>query len=107
MRTTFALHQSRTASKRDSLCFLIFLHAANTLQFNSICTHAATHIQVCAHTGKFFSVRVVRHWNRLPGEVVAAPSLEVFKARLDGALNNLVPWKVSLLMAGGLQLEDM
>ena len=39
---------------------------------------------------KFFTVRVVRHWNRLPREVVDAPSLEVFKARLDGALSNLV-----------------
>ncbi|KFO11934.1 hypothetical protein N312_13011, partial [Balearica regulorum gibbericeps] len=39
---------------------------------------------------KFFIVRVVRHWNRLPREAVDAPSLEVFKARLDGALGNLV-----------------
>jgi len=38
----------------------------------------------------FFTIRVVRHWNRLPREVVAAPSLAVFKARLDGALSNLV-----------------
>ncbi|KFW68042.1 hypothetical protein AS28_00584, partial [Pygoscelis adeliae] len=38
----------------------------------------------------FFTTRVVRHWNRLPGEVVDAPSLEVFKASLDGALSNLV-----------------
>lgn len=35
-------------------------------------------------------MRLVRHWNRLPGEVVDAPSLEVLKARLDGALSNLV-----------------
>ena len=39
---------------------------------------------------KFFTVRVVRHWNRLPSEVVDAPSLEAFKARLDGAVSNLV-----------------
>ena len=40
--------------------------------------------------GKFFTKRVVRCWNRLPREVVDAPSLEVFKARLDGALGSLV-----------------
>ncbi|KFQ77505.1 hypothetical protein N337_00291, partial [Phoenicopterus ruber ruber] len=39
---------------------------------------------------KFFTLRVVRHWNRLPREAVDAPSLEVFKARLDGALSNLL-----------------
>ncbi|GAB0179382.1 mitochondrial enolase superfamily member 1 [Grus japonensis] len=39
---------------------------------------------------KFFPVRVVRHWNRLPREVVDAPSLEVLKTRLDGALGNMV-----------------
>ena len=39
---------------------------------------------------KFFTVRVVRLWKRLPREAVAAPSLELFKARLDGALSNLV-----------------
>ncbi|KFM07625.1 hypothetical protein AS27_06350, partial [Aptenodytes forsteri] len=39
---------------------------------------------------KFFTERAVRHCNRLPREVVDAPSLEVFKARLDGALSNLV-----------------
>ncbi|KFR11812.1 hypothetical protein N306_09424, partial [Opisthocomus hoazin] len=39
---------------------------------------------------KFFTMRVVTHWHRLPREAVAAPSLAVFKARLDGALSNLV-----------------
>jgi len=50
---------------------------------------------------KFFTLRVVRPWHRLPREAVAAPSLAGFKARLDGALSNVVWWKVSLSMAGG------
>ena len=39
---------------------------------------------------KFFTMKVVRCWNRMPNEAENAPSLEVFKARLDGALSNLV-----------------
>jgi len=38
---------------------------------------------------KFFTLRVVRHWHRFPREVGDAPSLESFKARVDGALSNL------------------
>jgi len=56
---------------------------------------------------KFFTMRVVRPWHRLPREAVAAPSLTVFKARLDGALSNLVWWEMSLLMAGGLEPDDL
>jgi len=51
---------------------------------------------------KFCTMRVVRHWNRLPREAVAAPSLAVLKARLDGALSSLVWWKVSLAHGRGL-----
>jgi len=40
--------------------------------------------------GKFFTMRVVRCWHRLPRKAEDAPSLEVFKARLDGALGSLV-----------------
>ncbi|KFQ15242.1 hypothetical protein N330_03896, partial [Leptosomus discolor] len=33
----------------------------------------------------FFTLRVLRHWSRLPKEVVDAPSLAGFKTRVDGA----------------------
>ena len=39
---------------------------------------------------KFFTVKVVRHSNSLPNEVVDAPCLKAFKARLGGAWSNLV-----------------
>jgi len=39
---------------------------------------------------KFFMQRVVSCWNRLPKEVVGAPSLKMFKAGLDVALGSLV-----------------
>ena len=56
---------------------------------------------------KFFPMRVVKHWPRLPREAVAAPSLEVFKARLGGARSNLGWWKMSLPMAGGLEQDEL
>jgi len=45
-------------------------------------------------------VRVVRNWNRLPSEVVDATSLEVFRDRLHGTMNNVVWWEVPLPVAG-------
>ena len=49
---------------------------------------------------------MVKHWNRLPKEVVDASFLEAFKARLDVAPGSLVWWLVSLHIAGGLKLGD-
>ena len=39
---------------------------------------------------RFFTQRVLRPWHRLPREAVDTPSLEAFKARLDGALSSLI-----------------
>jgi len=39
---------------------------------------------------KFFIMSVVKPWDRFPREVGDAPSLETFKARLDGGLSKLV-----------------
>ena len=55
---------------------------------------------------KFFTQRVMTHWNRLAKEVVDAPSLKAFKARLDVALGSLVWWLATLHIAGGLKLRD-
>jgi len=54
---------------------------------------------------KLFTQKVVMLWNRLPKEVVDAPPLEAFKARLDVALGSLVWWLVPA--AGRLKLNDL
>ena len=50
------------------------------------------HLEYCVH--------------RLPREVVDAPSLEAFKARLHVTLGSLVEWLVTLLIAERLKLDD-
>ena len=39
---------------------------------------------------KFFMMRLMRHWDRLPREAVNAPILEVFKVKLNEALSNMI-----------------
>jgi len=54
---------------------------------------------------KVFIQRVVRHRHWLPEETMNAPSLEVFKARLDGVLSSLI-WVATLPVAGGVKLDE-
>ena len=51
---------------------------------------------------KSFTVRVVRHWHRLPREVTDVPPLETFMVRLEGTLCYLIKLWMSLFTAGGL-----
>jgi len=53
-----------------------------------------------------FPLESEMNWNRLPREVVDAPSMKAFKARLDVALGSLVWWLETLHIAGGLKLDD-
>lgn len=46
---------------------------------------------------KIFTIRVVRHWKKLPREVVVSPALEVLKRPLDLALDDV------FLLIWGLQ----
>jgi len=39
---------------------------------------------------KFFTMRMMRHWNRFPRELLYILSLGVFKVRLNKTLSNLV-----------------
>ncbi|KAK4828797.1 hypothetical protein QYF61_000854, partial [Mycteria americana] len=44
---------------------------------------------------KFFTMRVVKHWNRLPRDIVAAPSLETYKYLIQTSFKYLQGWRLN------------
>ena len=59
------------------------------------------------YQGKCFLSECDEALEQAAQRVVDAPSLELFKASLDGALDNLVQWVAALPMAGGLKVDDL
>ncbi|KFV80737.1 hypothetical protein N308_09519, partial [Struthio camelus australis] len=53
--------------------------------------HKLKYKKLCLNIRKnLFTLRVVKHWDRLPREAVESPSLEILKAQLDRVLGNLL-----------------
>lgn len=56
---------------------------------------------------RFFTVRVLSHWNRFSKEVVGSIYLKLFKAWLDGALSSMIWGVANLPMVVNLELDDL
>lgn len=71
------------------------LHKLNSAKALLMSEQGRVKARFVSRTHKHFTVRVVRHLNRSPRETVDAPSLEVFKARLDGLKQDglVEPWQ--------------
>lgn len=52
-------------------------------------------------------MRVVKYFNTLPRGVANAPLLEIFKTSLERVLSSMINLKISQLISGGLDLDDL
>ncbi|KAK4816598.1 LOW QUALITY PROTEIN: hypothetical protein QYF61_018646, partial [Mycteria americana] len=67
--------------------------SADLFSLGSMTGHGRFRVDIRKH---FFTKMVVKHWNRLSGEVADAPCLSVFKRHLDNALNSMLQLLASL-----------
>ena len=93
--------RSFNGTRLNDKCLLVFLWGIRENGFKPPLSQFRLDIR-----RKFFTQRVVMHWNRLPKEAVDAPCLEAFRTRLDVALGSLVWWLATLPIGGGLKLDD-
>lgn len=66
------------------LCFIF------KLPLEVICRQSPTFLAL----GKFYSMRMMRQWSRVPREAVDVPSRETTKVRVDKAWRNLLRCKM-------------
>ena len=98
-----AFQYLKGAYKQEGKWLFTRVSCARTRRNDFSTKHGRTRLDI---GNQFFTIRVVKHWHRLPKEVVDSPSLEAFKARPDVALRSLAWWLVTLHVARGLKLDD-